>query len=260
MINDNIVLVGGIGAWKKVKPKEVEIARQVIAERRELMRLLSDFGIPYKPVSVSWPRNSYVFHDNRIYTRKEHSYYADGGMILAYPNFTLASSDVSLFPRQKDPHSLGEVMNKLERLYGENVAVLPSPRHVSAKYADHIGDIDLVLLPIPERGVLFVDESYDHGAQRSVDEVCERFNLKKQLVSQDGFRPCWPCNSFIFKTENISMIANSASGSDFLNRIRDLGIELITLPFSGNNYYNGSIRCATNSLPKNYPRNIESLL
>lgn len=257
-IKNETIIVGGTKAWDFYAEQGVESAKEVIEERKGLIRILRELGFSFKVAQSAWPRNLFVCHNGRVYKRSQHGSYADGGMILNYSDFSFASSAVSSSSRLKDPSSQKEVLNKLKRLYGENIVILPTPFEASPVFGFELNsdDIDLYMLSVPERKRLYVDSIYYKEFQREIDESCEKFGLKKKLVEQNGLKS-FPCNAQVFKNGNLFMIANSDSPKSFLDDVRDLGIELKTLPFSRNCQHNGSIRCATNSAPNQYVFDIE---
>src|SRR3989344_6444566 len=144
------VLVGKFEAENKVEEK-------MLLERRILLESLQSNGIDAVNIDCKWPRDSFISHSGKVYKRKNYGFYADGGYILNNLEFSLACSEVS-FNEDMYTDIPEERYKLLQNLYGENVFILPPPdKSLNFNLSPHI---DLVVLPIPERKLLFVDFMY----------------------------------------------------------------------------------------------------
>jgi hypothetical protein len=185
----------------------------------------------------------------KLHLSSKNRFYADGGYIVHRPEFTLACANVS-FDRGKTKHGSEERFKRLKRLYGNDIFILPSPDlGWNLNLSPHI---DLVVLPIPEAGVIFVDKQYyNQNAHESIDNLCTRFGLKLEIVDNDYARPSYPCNSLVVtKGTDPLVITNSTGNEGFLRKLDDYCIEYLAVPFSNNCANGGSIHCATNALPE----------
>ena len=157
------VLVG------RIDPKN-EAENNILLERIMLLEALQNNGIDTVNVDCKWPRDYFVSHSGKMYKRKNYGFYADGGYILNNPEFTLACSDVS-FNEDMYIDTPEERYKLLQNLYGENVFILPPPdKSLNFNLSPHI---DLVVLPIPEKKLLFVDFMYYRANHESLGLLCD---------------------------------------------------------------------------------------
>lgn len=218
-----------------------------LEERLNLICAFEKAGIPFIKTSVEWPRDLFINFFGKVYTRGKYGLYADAGYIIPTPSITLVCSEVSVNENEQRD-SPEERYKKLSGLYGK-VQILPPPeRRLNKFISPHL---DLVLLPIPEKEILFVDRTYYQKNKEEVDTATERCGLKVETVGQDYNSPSWPCNTYLVNNgQEIIAFTNSEGNSQFIRRLSQLGIKVFGVPFSRNCAIGGSIKCATNSIPQ----------
>jgi hypothetical protein len=232
------------------KPNEDSaIGKQIIKERKQLIEKLEKNKIPFEIVNKKWPRDYFVNHLGNIYTKKQFENYGDGGFILNYPEFTLACSEVYKNEDGRSKHSVEKRHEILKELYGNNLQIFSSPDlRLNRELSPHI---DMVLLPIPQRKVLFVDKNYYRSNKKDITRFCEKNSLKIELVINNYETPSWPCNSLLFGEDgDLTAITNSNSEKSFNSRLKNYDIKIIDIPFMSNCFKGGSIHCATNTVPE----------
>lgn len=227
-----------------------------LEERAELAKRLKENGIPYQIVQSEWPRDCFVNFNGRVYTRKDHGFYADGGYILPNRDLTFACSAVSQGENGEiDSPELR--FKKLKSLY-RNAQVMPAPNPLLNRFISP--HIDLVLLPLMERGVLFADQNYFDENKQDIDGLPNRHGLRMELLAQDYTNPTWPCNTLILRRgEEIIAVTNEHANSGLIPKLARLGVKVITTPFSHNCRVGGSVACATNTIPEGY-REVKKIL
>ena len=245
------VLVGKFEAENKVEEK-------MLLERRILLEALQSNGIDAVNIDCKWPKDSFISHSGKVYKRKNYGFYADGGYVLNNDEFTLACSEVS-FSDDMYTDTPDERYKLLQNLYGKNIFILPPPdKSLNFNLSPHI---DLVVLPILERKLLFVDFMYYRTNHESLGLLCDKYNLTLKIVPNDYSKPSYPCNSLLIRNNGrISVVTNEINNKNFILTLRDYGLDIIDIPFEANCANGGSVHCATNTIPENYTGNIEDLL
>jgi len=249
---ENEILV--IGIIKPVNHEEDDMMH----ERQQLLDLLEQNSIPYDKVEHPWPRDLFVSFNGKILEEKEHYRYADGGFVIVRPEFTLICDEVSkkaIISGRDKPEKRYE---KLINLYGPNFHILPAPNvKLNEAMPPHI---DLVILPIPERGVLFADRRYTMDNRRTITNLCNKLNLNLELVDHDYKNPSWPCNSVIINNDGrLFAITNSDKNEHFISRLNSYGITSLATPYSANCQQGGGIFCSTNTCPRDKFSQVEKL-
>jgi len=230
---------------------------KMVSEREQLLDILNQNSIPCRKVEHNWPRDLFVSFKGQILEERDHYRYADGGHIVVRPEFTLVCAEVgklATFERDKPE----ERYEKLLNLYGPNFHILPSPNtKLNNSMCPHI---DLVVLPIPERGVLFADRRYVMDNRRVIPDLCDKLSLNLELVDNDYKNPSWPCNSVIINNDGkLFAITNSDQNESFMSRLNAYGITPLAVPYSENCMQGGSIHCSTNTCPQNKLAEVERL-
>jgi hypothetical protein len=242
----------------KPKGHNDKMTAEMMQERENLIRILDEAGIANKPVNVDWIRNYFVNKQGNILARKKYEFYADGGYILTNPKFTLACADVNIVDN-KVIHNTEERAKILNLLY-KNCFILPSPDlTLNDSMSPHI---DLVVLPIYEKNLLFVDSFYYNNlAKESINNLVNKYSLKLELLYNDYSCPSYPCNSLTLRNGgDISIIACEKGNDAFFSKLKEYGIRRIPVPFSTNCAAGGSIHCATNLLPEKELGKLEEVL
>ena len=218
---------------------------KMLAERADLTNSLKQANIPFELTDTQWPRNSYVLFNGKRLDKEQLQLYADGGYILSHPRFTLACAEVSnpeCLPKD-DPNIRYQ---KLQELYGKDIFILPSP---DLSLNDHMSPhIDLVVLPIHQKKILFVDHKYYFEiAKKEVDRVIQETKYKLIILPSNYQIPSFPCNSLIVEDrEGLVAVTNSDRNRQFIDLLKAQGVKVIAVPFSANCSRGGSVHCATN--------------
>lgn len=218
----------------------------MMKERQGLLDLLARTSIPHRKVENIWPRDLFVSFKGEIYENEKQGRYADGGFIIVRDDFTLVCDKVSkgLVAYEEDDYH--ERFEKLTKLYGSNFHILPSPDiKLNQAMSPHI---DLVLLPVPERKVLFADRRYNYDNPGVLRSLCRSLDFNLELVDHDYKNPSWPCNSVIVNHNGkLFALTNSIGNEDFTSRLMDYGIAPLAVPFYANCKEGGSLHCSTNT-------------
>lgn len=230
----------------------------VLEERKNLVNLFMGLSLPYKTVDSFWPRDFFVSHREKIHLRKKYGNYADGGYVLAFPKFVVALADIS---RREDDFldSPDERYERLRHLYGVNTRILPNLNlRLNPNLRQHV---DMVLLPIPKRGICFVDRSYYIENRDVLERFGEANEMKLLQVEHDYSKPTWPCNSLILENGGVMFaIVNSDVNSSFRARLVNYDVRPIDTPFFSNCRQGGGIHCATNSVPESFLKKADELV
>lgn len=254
MDNSEILLLGMFRPLSIPNKDKTEwkFEENMVNERKRLAKALEKNTINYKIVNSKWPRDDFVNHNGKIFSRDKYGFYADGGYILNNSEFTLACSEVSSevpsIPNSFKDNS-EKRYSKLQDLYGKDIFILPAPD--LSWNQDMSPHIDLVVLPIPEIGTVFTDSRYyEEIAKDEIDNLSEKYQLKVSKVDNDYENPSYPCNSLILRqSKNPKVIVNSKGNKRFIDNLEKRGLETIAVPFSNNCFKGGGIRCATNTIP-----------
>lgn len=243
-----------VGAFRPLNNEEDDM----MCEREQLLDILEENSIPYEKVDYPWPRDLFVSFKGKVLEDKHHGKYADGGFITVRPEFTLVCAEVSkkAAPFERDnPEKRHE---KLLNLYGPNFYILPTP---NVKLNDSMSPhIDLVVLPVPERGVLFADRRYTMDNRRAIFDICDKLSLNLELVDNDYKNPTWPCNSVIINDDGkLFALTNSDQNEIFMSRLRAYGITPLAVSYSKNCEQGGSTFCSTNTCPMDKLSQVEKL-
>lgn len=245
-LEDEIVIVGMF----EPRGKHQECA---LEERRKLIRNLIKLNVSQRRVKEMWPRDSFVYHEGSLHCQAFHGNYADGGFLLNFPSLIMCSDAISEDEAKTRNSSaiLAYRQLKLWRLYRERAEVLPSPN--LEKNPNIVPHIDYVVLPIPQKKVIFVDEDYFIRYEDDVSRFCDRRGFRFETVYNDYENPSWPCNSLVLETPmGLTAFVNSDSDGRFIHSLESYGIRVVGLPFSNNCRMGGGIHCATNSVPRSY--------
>jgi hypothetical protein len=228
-------------------------------ERLVLRNTMESVGVPIVPVEVSWPRDYLVSHKGKVHLKKERGFYADGGYVLSRPNFTMICADVSRDWDGNDIDSIDVRTAKIKSMYGENAFVFAAPDpDMDPAICPHI---DLMMLPIVERKILFVDAKYLSRHKVAIDQFSSRNSLEVRQVGDNYNKRSWPCNSFIYNNgHDIYAFVEKEVPNDFTHTLADLGITVIRVPFINNCSTGGSVHCATNSVPLKYYQDNPSIV
>lgn len=245
-LEDEVVIVGMF----KPKGKQEESA---LKERSNLVRDLTRAHVTHRQVAEMWPRDSFVYHEGFIHRQSQHGNYADGGYLLNFPGLVMCSAAIS--ESEEETRDITGVLAyrtlKLWRLYRERAEVLPPPKlNLNETLVPHI---DYVVLPVPQKRVLFVDEDYFLENKEDVKKFCANKAYNLETVYNDYENPTWPCNSLVIETQKgLTAFINSDSDGRFVHALERHGIIPIGIPFSTNCRLGGGIHCATNNVPRSY--------
>ncbi len=245
---DDIVIVGTF----QPTTREQETA---LNERAELMKQIIKMSVSQRRVREMWPRDTFVFHNGCIHKQSQHGNYADGGFLYTFDGLVMCSraiSDDTFHLGKEDAcSSYAERRLKLWRLYHERADVLPSPN--LKKNPNIVPHIDYVVLPVPQRNVLFVDEDYFLENEKDIRSFCSRRGFAIETVYNDYENPSWPCNSLVLQSSHgLIAFVNQDSDGRFIYSLQHPGIKPIEIPFSTNCSLGGGIHCATNTVPRAY--------
>jgi hypothetical protein len=238
----DLVLVGVF------EPKD-ESEREMLEERVSLIAKLESHKVPFLAVDSIWPRDDFVFFNNKLLSRKIYGHYADGGYVRSYPQFTVACAGVSEDENSGKTDSTDDRLRKLRKLYGKNIQIIPDPNYtLNDELRPHS---DMVIFPIPDKRLVYVDAIYYKENNDAIDNFSKRFNLGVRTVFNNYGVPSWPCNTLSIKDENRTInITNIVGNGDFIHQLEELGNKVISLPFMANCKRGGSVNCATNTIPR----------
>jgi hypothetical protein len=209
---------------------------QVMREREKLVDAISQVTSKVCTAEVDWAKNYFVSSQNRIYSRKKHGFYADGGHIIPTQRVTFACANVKT--EEQTPQ---QRYAKLTTMYGEHV-IVPEPGEWHKSISPHI---DLVLLPIPEHDLLFVDTKYYTLHKDCIDVIGKKYQFEICPLPQDYDKPQYPCNSLVIREDDSVFIIGNQH-NEFERQLQNKHLEHKLISFRTNALSGGSTACATN--------------
>jgi len=237
-----------IGLFEPSSSHAHDVETEMLNERLNLIHKLEARQIKYVAVNEMWPRDTFVYHNGKISANRDFGHYADGGYLYAFSGFTVACSGISEDEKTGKIDTSNERLQKLRRLYGDHIDIMPPPNYeLNDTLRPHV---DMIMLPIPQKNVVFVDRAYYREHSGTVNLFCERHKFDLNLTDNDYQNPSWPCNTEIISAkDNLIAITNSLSNRSFIDKLENIGIEAICVPFGYNCGQGGSVHCATNQVP-----------
>mgnify|MGYP001578883935 FL=1 len=226
------------------------IDHEFIDERENLVKILDKECFAAKKADVCWPRDCFVNHNGRILKENEHGAYADGGYVVDFPGFILASVVVS-FHFGDSPE---ERISKLKKIYPDSkIRILNAP-YWSTPDIPYTAHIDLVVLPIPQRKLLIVDDIYLRNNKKEIEFLLEETGFQFETVPSCNGQ--FPCNSLVAEGRD-NLIVFGPPGLGVV--LPKYDIRYVELDMRKNFIDGGGVRCATNILPANYKGELDFL-
>lgn len=238
-------------------------------ELNGLANALSRYGIQTVDVNCLWPRDHFVFHNNKFHTKKQVGYFAEGGALIFGDDFAIAPITLPLAVKLSED----ETRKKLCNLYDvSRVHFIP----VRSGFGHRIDHIDLSVLLLQSLGKLFVDASLYEKARTRFDKISDTEGL--DCVSMDGFSLNFGANSLDFLDDSGKLIvlspkpkynspfvvdedglrvlkftyADDSLPSALSSVLLGSNATVIDLDFKRFQPSGGSIRCKTNVLPADF--------
>ncbi|MFT4325939.1 MAG: hypothetical protein ACMXYK_00365 [Candidatus Woesearchaeota archaeon] len=238
-----------VGFFNPRNPEE----QYMVKERKVLEETLNELGVSCKHSPSKWPRDEYVFSNGTKLQSSEHGFYADGGYVLHNNNLTFVCNKVSETWNGEQTETIAERTEKLRNLYHNNIYMLPSPDpDMDDAICPHI---DLMVLPISEKRIVFVDEIYLKRHQSYLTKTMGENKLRIIPVGDTRNQRYWPCNSLLISDKDNNRnqtvcITAAPENSSFFKTLKEYNILPVRIPFSNNCKEGGSINCATNVYEK----------
>jgi N-dimethylarginine dimethylaminohydrolase len=232
-------LTGGDGGdWSYIKYLQTRIDA-----RKRLCELVAGEGFTVKMHHDSWPRNLWVAHKGMMYNVENHGVHANGGAVIAGDNYVYSTA---AFSGYSDGPTHQETMDELRKLYEVDHCYLLPPFRRGGLHQD----IDFDILPIDQRGVHLVDESYLKWARESHPGLFTSVqdDLGVRIVPVPDSNNRLPLNALVLESNDDELILFTARGGGLQAVLDREGIEarVIETPFESNIDIGGSVRCASN--------------
>jgi len=234
-----------------------------------LAEALAKEGFKVEIAPCQYPRDRYLFHQDRYCTKKDHLGISEGGMFLAGEDYLLVSKKLPYFGWKELKLSREEreaAFRQIETFF-PNTRIYPVSSGVPGESIGPIsaGHIDPGVMLLPRSKILIVDRCVYVGIphyQEEFEEMAEAEGLEVKFysnpdVEEDSYEN-FPLNCLVLPKGDSEIIFANSKTPSFVRLLRNLDLEVRTVPFHHSTTWGGSIHCATNT--KDDTRRIEDLV
>ncbi|MFH1637685.1 MAG: hypothetical protein ABIB71_04655 [Candidatus Woesearchaeota archaeon] len=204
----------------------------------KLLRLLEKLEYEVAECEEVWPRDHYAYHNNNYIRACDLDSLGEGGFYAYGRDYVIISE--SAIGRRDD-------IELLENFLKANVHTLDYFQENYNNCTKHWEHIDLTVLPIPQREIIFVDNRHYVQQKKRLHEIAEI--EKQKLVPIVTASKKWPLNSLVLEKEGEAIVITNSLCKMFTETLKKHDIRTYTVRISKRPGYGGSIRCATNITP-----------
>lgn len=219
--------------------KEYIALSTVYKEDYGLLKVLEKLECEVVEVHDPWPRDHYAYHDNNYIREFDLDSLGEGGYYAYGKNYIIISEKAIA---NKDDAEL------VSNFFGANVHILKPIKPLRKSSMIEWGHIDLTVLPVPQRDIIFVDKRHYVQQKKKLHEIAEMENQK--LIPVYTVSKNFPLNSLVLeKNGEAVVITNSSFCRSFIKALAKEDIEVHSVKMYERPKKGGSIRCASNIAP-----------
>ncbi len=218
----------------------------------ELWSTLAQHGFYAEPVSFLWPRDGYVFFNERYTRETEHGRCGEGGCFLEGKDFLLASDTIRLPHKPFHKADPDELREYLEKLYGGRVIIFPS------EHTEEGNHIDFCSLLLPTSNTLIIDAIPRGRVMSRFESMLADAQLTLRVFNSDNCGVYHPLNALALSKEDHDIVFFDGKTEGLAAVLESCGAEPVPVALK-NDSPHGKIHCATNTMQGSNPHGENTL-
>ena len=240
------------------------VGRGSSVNQNEISRTLSKKGYFVKKVAEDWPRDVYVFHNNKIISNDwnvPYNFLGDGGNIQVSDDFVLIS-DTALIDQNLNEEFKGKgdlknlILQKAEKEFESKVYLSPTDFESKNSASPHI---DLYTLLLPNSKILMFDNKFGKDANKNFEynKIAEE-NEFKFFEYDSGKDDVWyGLNSLVLKKGEKDIVVLESQSKNLIKLLNQNNVETIPIEMLQSLYPAGRIHCQTNTFKREDQKKID---
>ena len=232
--------------------------------RDKISSALKNRGYFVKEVDVPWPRNDYVFMDEKYFSDDSgNCVFGNGGMVQKGKDFALVSDAAFYYNEFSDKLNIQNLKSDRDyycasksfiveegtKKYNKKVHVAPTGSFFGTL---NNGDIDLYTLVLPESKIIFYDNYFgkDSNKYNDYNKIAEEEGFK--FICYDGSKEnvWYPLNSLVLPRSQSDLVVLDKSAVSLMNILNKNNVDFISVDMPQREYVAGKINCQTNIFDK----------
>ncbi len=234
--------------------------------QKNITSALKSRGYFVKEVKHDWPRNEYVYFDEKYFFERNSEFesflrgnaFGNGGMVQTGEDFLMISDvvlkyktfegEIDVEKLEKDGEYYEEskklVAEKGEKEYGARV-------HIAPTWGAN-GDIDMYTLLLPKSKILIYDTDFGQESNKNKDynKIAEKEGLKYMELAGEKSGVWYPLNSLVLTKGDNDLVVLDKNSDSLIKLLDKEGIPFIPVDFPQRTYPAGKINCQTNIFKK----------
>jgi hypothetical protein len=222
-------------------------------ERENLARTIEELGFDVERTSVAWPRDHYVFQDDKYLVKKDIGPCGEGGFFQLGKDIVLVSERLFGHFSPIDEKKIYREVKKHNS--NKRVYIVPTgydPQDVSMIHGPNwIDHIDLTCLLIPTKKLLVVDESFyeEEYHKREFEQIAKKEDLQLEFYNpkSEASFDYYPLNCLILPNDGEEIIIANQKVGSFVKLLKKYELKVVEVKMTETpKMCGGSIRCCTN--------------